>query len=105
MRFLQLSAKYLPGNGTRHQPDSSTHRLHPHAAPPETPTNGKQPRGGVAFQEGLAPTCCKPLLDEREAVTGTDELDVTAGERAALAGELHGQGGWGAGPLRQLEAG
>lgn len=59
------------------------------------------PRGAT----GEALTCCKPLLDEGEAVAGTDELDVAAGERAPLAGELHGQGGWGARPLRELESG
>lgn len=53
----------------------------------------------------LAPTCREPLLDEGEAVAGADELDVAAGERAALAGELHGQRGRDARPLRQLEAG
>lgn len=52
-----------------------------------------------------APTCCKSLLDEGEAVAGADELDVAAGQRAPLAGELHGQGGRGAGSLRELESG
>lgn len=77
------------------------------------PTNTQQGQSRCAAQlEGAAedtaipraatskvPTCRKPLLDEGEAVPSTDELDVTAGECSPLAGELHGQGGWGAGPL------
>lgn len=59
------------------------------------------PRGAT----GEAPTCRKPLLDEGEAVAGADELDVAAGEGAPLAGELDGQGGRGARPLRELESG
>ena len=66
------------------------------------------PSGTLPSQRGAAgeaPTCRKPLLDEGEAVAGADELNIAARQRAPLAGELHGQGGRGTRPLRELESG
>lgn len=71
------------------------------AQPEGTIRDTATPRGAA----GEAPTCCKPLLDEGEAVAGANKLNVAAGQCAPLAGELHGQGGRGAGPLRELESG
>ena len=50
-------------------------------------------------------TCSEPLLDEREAVPRTHQLDVAAGQIAALTRELQGQRGRLTGALRQLEPG
>lgn len=43
---------------------------------------------------GFFLTCSKPLFNEGESVPRAEQLDVAAGQCAALAGELHCQRRW-----------
>lgn len=89
-----------PGSSGLEQPPNTQRQHSQHPGTARGHLQGHRHPKGAA---GEAPTCRKPLLDEGEAVPGAHELDVAAGQGAALAGELHGQRGWAARPLRQLE--
>lgn len=86
-RSPQLSARYLP----------------------ETPTTRSHgslffPKSQMSKANVAELTCGKPLLDEREAVSGPGQFNVTAWQRAALAGELHRQWSRLTGAFCELEA-
>lgn len=54
---------------------------------------------------GPAATCGESPLDQGHAVAAAQQLQVQAGQRGALAGELRGHGAGGAGPRLRLPAG
>lgn len=49
-------------------------------------------------------TCREALLNQGQSVSASQQLEVTARQRAPLTSELHGQLGWFARTFGQLEA-